>query len=120
MGTRSSAIPGLLIGQLAVLFFLISCGASQPEKKLTVHVRKDFVGRVRIATCVKSAADADIFASDEGDAQTSACPKMDEEVAVILLRGEQVRNVAAEDIVIPRTGDGISTSILVSVREDPK
>ena len=108
------------MAQLAALCFLVSCGASQPEKKLTVHVRKDFVGRVRIATCVRSAPEAEIFAGEEGDAQTSACPKMDEDVGITVMRGDEARSIPADDLVIPRTGDGIATSILVTVREGPK
>jgi hypothetical protein len=33
-----------------------------------------------------------------------------------LVRGGEQRVVAAEEIVIPRTGDGIATSIQVNVR----
>jgi hypothetical protein len=39
-----------------------------------------------------------------------------EDVVVTVMRGEEQRTVAPEEVIIPRTGDGIPTSIQVNVR----
>ena len=81
-----------------------------------VHVRKGFVGTVHVATCVGSSASGDVYANTDGQAETSMCPARGEDVAVSLKRGVELRTMAPEEVVMPRTGDGIVTSIQVNVR----
>jgi hypothetical protein len=114
--TRRSEVPRLLALHLFVVFLMLSCASSQPTRRLTVHLRKDFVGTVHIATCVGSSASGDVYASTDGQGETSLCPARGEDVAVSLMRGEERRAIAPAEILIPRTGDGIATSIQVNVR----
>jgi hypothetical protein len=79
-------------------------------------VRKDFVGTTHIATCVGSSPAQDIYARADGVGETSVCPARGEDVVVTVMRGEEQRTVAPEEVIIPRTGDGIPTSIQVNVR----
>ncbi len=116
MRTRRSEVPRLLALQLFVVFLMLSCASSQPTRRLMVHVRKDFVGTVHVATCVGSSASGDVYANTEGQGETSLCPARGEDVAVSLMRGEEQRTVVPEEVVMPRTGDGIVTSIQVNVR----
>ena len=109
-------VPRLLALQPFAVFLMLSCASSQPTRRMTIHVPKDFVGTVHIATCVGSSSAADIYAGPDGAGVTSACPARGEDVAVGLIRGEERREVAPEELVIPRTGDGIATSIQVNVR----
>ena len=115
MRTRRSEVPRLLALQLFVVFLMLSCASSQPTRRLIVHVRKGFVGTVRIATCVGSSTLSGVYANTDGRAKLG-CPARGEDVAVSLERGEELRAVAPEEIVMPRTGDGIVTSIQVNVR----
>ena len=116
MRTRRSEVPRLLALQLFVVFLMLSCASSQPTRRLVVHVREGFVGTIHIATCVGSSVTTDVYARNDGAGETSACPARGEGVAVTLMRGAEQRVIAAEEIVIPRTGDGIVTSIQVNVR----
>jgi hypothetical protein len=113
---RQSEVPRLLALQLFVVFLMLSCASSQPTRRLIVHVKEGFAGTIRIATCVGSSTAMDVYARNDGAGETSACPARDENVAVTLMRGVEQRVVAPEDILIPRTGDGIATSIQVTVR----
>jgi hypothetical protein len=114
--TQQSEVPRLLALQLFVVFLMLSCASSQPTRRLIVHVRDGFVGTIRIATCVGSSTATDVYARNDGTGETSACPARGEELAVTLMRGGEQRLVAPEEIVIPRTGDGIATSVQVNVR----
>jgi hypothetical protein len=96
---------------------MLSCASSKPTRRLIVHVKEGFVGKIRIATCVGSSTASDVYARNDGAGETSACPARGEEVAVTLVRGVEQRVMAPEEIVIPRTGDGIATSIQVDVRQ---
>ena len=116
MRNRRSEVPRLLALQLFVVFMMLSCASSQPTRRLIVHVRQGFVGTIRIATCVGSSTVTDMYARNDGAAETSACPARGEDVAVTLVRGVDQRVIAPEEIMIPRTGDGIATSIQVNVR----
>ena len=116
MRNRQSEVPSLLALQLFVVFLMLSCASSQPTRRLIVHVREGFVGTIRIATCVGSSSAADIYAGPDGAGVTSACPARGQDVAVALVRGEEHREVTPDELVIPRTGDGIATSIQVNVR----
>jgi hypothetical protein len=116
--TRRSEVPRLLALQLFVVFLMLSCASSQPTRRLIVHVREGFVGTIRIATCVGSSTATDVYARNDGVGETSACPARGEDVAVTLVRGAEQRVIASEEIVIPRTGDGIATSIQVNVRSN--
>ena len=116
MRNRQFEAPHLLALQLFVVFLMLSCASSQPTRRLIVHVRQDFVGTIRIATCVGSSVATDVYPRNDGAGETSACPAQGENVAVTLVRGLEQRVVAPEDIVIPRTGDRIATSIQVNVR----
>lgn len=95
---------------------MLSCASSQPARHLIVHVKGNFVGTIRIATCVGSSTDSDVYAREDGVGETSACPGRGEDVAVTLVRGVEQRVIAPEELVIPRTGDGIATSIQMNVR----
>jgi hypothetical protein len=114
--SRRSEVPRLLALQLFVVFLMLSCASSQPARRLIVHVKEGFVGTIRIATCVGTSTLTDVYARNDGAGEMSACPARGEEVAVTLVRGGEQRVVAPEEIVIPRTGDGIATSIQVNVR----
>ena len=116
MRTRRSEVPRLLALQLFVVFLMLSCASSQPTRRLIVHVRAGFVGTIRIATCVGSSTLTDVYARNDGAGETSACPARGEDVTVTLVRGVEQRVIAPEEIMIPRTGDGIATSIQVNVR----
>ncbi len=116
MRTRRSEVPRLLALQLFVVFLMLSCASSQPTRRLTVHVGKGFVGTVHIVTCAGSSTSGDVYANTDGQGETSLCPARGEDVAVSLMRGEEQRTVAPEEIVMPRTDDGIVTSIQVNVR----
>ena len=116
MHTPQPNIFRLLAVQLFVVFLMLSCASGQPTRRLTIHVPKDFVGTVRVATCAGSSSAVDIYAGTDGVGETSTCPLQGEDVAVILMRGEEQRAVTPAEVVIPRTGDGIATSIQVSVR----
>lgn len=116
MSTRRSEVPRLLALQLFVVFLMLSCASSQPARRLIVHVKGNFVGTIRIATCVGSSTVSDVYAREDGVGETSACPGRGEDVAVTLVRGVEQRVIAPEELVIPRTGDGIATSIQMNVR----
>ena len=116
MRNRQSEVPRLLALQLFVVFLMLSCASSQPTRRMIVHVKDGFVGTIRIATCVGSSVATDVYARNDGAGETSACPARGEAVAVTLVRGVEERVVSPEDILIPRTGDGIATSIQVNVR----
>ena len=116
MRTRRSEVPRLLALQLFVVFLMLSCASSQPTRRLIVHVKEGFVGTIRISTCVGSSTVSDVYAREDGVGETSACPRRSEDVAVTLVRGVEQRAIAPEELVIPRTGDGIATSIQMNVR----
>jgi hypothetical protein len=116
MRIQKCGMPRLLVLQLFVVFLMLSCASSQPTRRLTVHVKKDFVGKVHIVTCAGTSTAVEVYVSSDGTGETSVCPARGEDVAVTLARGEEQRVVAPEEIVIPRTGDGIATSIQVDVR----
>jgi hypothetical protein len=113
--TRLSRLSVLLALEVAALSLLFSCGFSHPPRRLTVHVASGFTGTVHISTCVQSAPNADLTADNQGMAATSACPSSDEAVDLVVLRGGQSYKIAAEDVSIARTGDGIPTTIQAEI-----
>jgi hypothetical protein len=88
MGTRESGMPRLLVLQLFVVFLMLSCASGQPTRRLMVHVKKDFVGKVHIATCAEISTAVDVYVGADGAGETSVCPARGEDVAVTLMRGE--------------------------------
>jgi hypothetical protein len=114
--TQLSRVSVLLGLEIAAVSLLLSCGLSHPPQRLTVHVAPRFTGTVHISTCVQSAPNADLTADEQGVAATSACPSSDEAVELVVLRGDQSYKIAAEDVSIMRTGDGIPTTIQAEIR----
>jgi hypothetical protein len=114
--TRLSRVFVLLALEVGALSLLLSCGFSRPPQRLTVHVAPGFTGTVHISACVQSAPNADLTVDNQGAAATSACPSSDQAVELVVLRGEQSYKIAATDVSIARTGDGIPTTIQAEIR----
>jgi hypothetical protein len=114
--TRRSFVPRLLALQLAAIFLLLSCATSRPPQRLKVHVPPGFAGTIQLSPCVSSAPAAEISTDAQGRADTSVCPHADGNLEIVLIQGNREYTAARDDISIPRTGDGIATSINVRVR----
>jgi hypothetical protein len=113
--TRRSFVPRLLALQLGAIFLLLSCATSRPPQRIRVRVAPGFAGTIQLSPCVSGAPVAEISTDALGRADTSACPHADGNLEIVLLQGSREYTVARDDISIPRTGDGIATSIYVRV-----
>jgi hypothetical protein len=113
---RTSFIPRLLVLQLAGIFLLLSCASTRPPRRLRVHVAPGFAGALQLTTCVPEAPGQEISTDARGAGRTAVCPNSDEDVVIVVIRGEQEYTAAPRDVLIRKTGDGIATSIEVQVR----
>jgi hypothetical protein len=113
---RRSNVPLLLGVQIGALSLMLSCASSHPPERFTVRVQPEFTGTVHIQTCVQPAPATDLVIDNQGAGATSACPSSDATVELTVLRGDQRYVIAAQDVSIDRTGDGIPTSIKAEIR----
>jgi hypothetical protein len=102
--------------QIGAISLMLSCASSQPPERFTVRVAAGFTGTIHVNTCVPSAPATDLTVDEQGVGATSACPSRDATVELTVLRADQQYTVAAPDISILRTGDGIPTSIRAEIR----
>ena len=113
---QRSFVPRLLILQLSGIFLLLSCGSVRAPLRIRVHVAPGFAGTMRLAACVSGAPADEIAVDAQGMANTSACPGPDRSVTVVVVEGSREYTAAPGDVSIPRTGDGIATSIEARIR----
>ena len=110
-----SCVPRLLLAQVSAIFLMLSCASSQPTRRIAVHVSPDFLGTLRISTCVSSAG-TEISADEQGMGSTSICPSQNTNVEVTVIRGNQQIAIDPQDVSVSRTGDGFPTTIKAEVR----
>ena len=102
--------------EIGAISLMLSCAWSRPPERFTVRVATGFTGTAHIATCVQSAPATDLAVDQQGIGATSACPSNGTAVELTVLRGDQSYVIAAEDVSIARTADGIPTSIKAEIR----
>lgn len=113
---RLSSVPFVLAFNLSAIFLMLSCGSSNPPKRLTVRVESGYSGPIHIEACVKSSSASDISVDARGFGSTSLCPSSDDRIQLTIIRGNQTVVASSSEINISRTGDGIATSIETKIR----
>ena len=78
---------------------------------LIVHVPDHFSGTLRVSTCISGAPAGEITVDDHGLGKTSLCPATNRTVEIEVIASDRQYRLAAADVRIERTGDGIATSI---------
>jgi hypothetical protein len=96
-------------------FLMLSCASSLRPDPLTVHVPGQFSGTLHVSTCVSSAPAGEITVDDRGLGKTALCPAVDRTVEIEVIASDRQYRLAAADVRIERTGDGIATSIEASL-----
>jgi hypothetical protein len=114
MATRSSLVY-LSSAVLAVAFLMLSCAWSSHPDELTVRDAAHFQGMVHVDTCVSGAPSQDITLDAKGMGKTSLCPAADHTVEIDLVEDGRHYKIAANQVHIQRTGDGMATSLEVKL-----
>jgi hypothetical protein len=78
---------------------------------LTVHVPDHFSGTIHVSTCISGAPAEEITVDDHGLGKTALCPAIDRTLEIKVIASDRQYRLAAADVRIERTGDGIATSI---------
>jgi hypothetical protein len=108
--TRSN-LPYLSLAFLAMVFLMLSCGASLHPDRLTVRVPNHFSGSMRVSACVAGAPAGEVTLDEQGLGKTSLCPAVNHSVEIEVIRIDGHFKINSSQVRILRTGDGISTSI---------
>ena len=90
---------------------MLSCASSLRADQLTVHCSPHFSGTLHVSTCVSGAPAGEITVDDQGLGKTALCPGVDHTVEIQVLTNDRQYKLAAAEVHIERTGDGIATSI---------
>ena len=114
MATRSSLVY-LSSALLAVAFLMLSCAWSSRPDELTVRDPGHFQGMVHVDTCVSGAPAQDITLDLKGAGKTSLCPGANHTVEIDLIEEGRHYKIAANQVHIQRTGDGMATSLEVKL-----
>lgn len=90
---------------------MLSCASSSHPDQLIVRIPEHFGGTsLHIDTCVTGAPAGEVKVDDQGMGKTPFCPASNHTVEIEVVGGGQYK-VAAAEVRIQRTGDGIATSI---------
>ena len=96
---------------LGAVFLMLSCASSMRPDPLIVHVPDHFSGTLHVSTCISGAPAGEITVDDHGLGKTSLCPAINRTVEIEVIASDRQYRLAAADVRIERTGDGIATSI---------
>jgi hypothetical protein len=78
---------------------------------MTAHVPAHFSGKIHIVTCAGNASMTEVSVDEKGEGKTALCPAVDRTVEIEVIGGDRRLKLAASEVHISRTGDGIATSI---------
>jgi hypothetical protein len=106
-----SNLPYLSLAFVAMVFLMLSCGASLHPDRLVVHVPSHFSGSMRISTCVAGAPAGEVTLDERGLGQTSLCPAVNHSVEIEVIGSDRSYKLSSSEVQILRTGDGIAISI---------
>jgi hypothetical protein len=94
-----------------IAFLMLSCASSSHPDQLTVRIPEHLAGAsLHIDTCVNDAPAGEVKVDDQGTGKTPFCPASDRTVEIEVVGGGYYK-LAAPEVQIRRTGDGIATSI---------
>jgi hypothetical protein len=92
-------------------FLMLSCASSSQPDQLIVHIPDHFSGNLHIETCVNGTPGSEITVDERGSGKTVLCPASDHTVELKVVASDRQYKLAAPDVQIRRTGDGLATSI---------
>ncbi|HWF39604.1 MAG TPA: hypothetical protein VG322_13850 [Candidatus Acidoferrales bacterium] len=96
------------VPHLLACTILLSCAAKPAPLQISVQVRPDYKGVLRISPCSSQLAER---ADDQGRAYTRACPQAGQEIELVVTQGTQTRRISSGQLTISKTGDGIPVEI---------
>jgi hypothetical protein len=94
---------------------MLSCASSLRPDQLTVHIPHHFSGTLHVSTCVAGEPSAEITVDERGLGKTALCPSVDHTVEIEVMASDRQYRIAAANVHIDRTGDGIATSIAAQI-----
>jgi len=100
-------------GGLAVSLLLVSCAAKSAPTRITVQIRENFAGALRLYPCDKGALNP-VSVNANGEGKTSACP-LGDDVEIVVLKSGKTIYLAPEKIRVARAGDGFPVMISAAI-----
>lgn len=101
-------VPHLLAGTI-----LLSCGAKPKALEISVEVRPEYRGALRVTPC--SSRNGPARADELGRAYVAACPQPGQEIELVITRGDKSYHIPSERLTVSKTGDGIPVEVIASV-----